>query len=54
MDIIIIGTNDIKSLSLIDPAYAVEGVRDFIGNAGALDDDQFEWDYEQNVYLCSQ
>lgn len=54
MKIIINETNTIESLEIIDPCTGIDWIKDFIGNAGALSDGQFEWDDEQDAYLCDQ
>lgn len=54
MNIVIKETNARESLEIIDPRTGVNWIQDFIGNAGALSDGQFEWDDELDAYVCDQ
>ncbi|EGY51312.1 hypothetical protein [Neisseria shayeganii] len=54
MEIIIKETNTRETLSIIDHKTGCNFIADFIGNTGALDDGQFEWNEEQNAYICNQ
>lgn len=54
MKVIIKETNKEETLEFIDPRTGIDWVTDFIGNYGALDDGQFEWDEELDAYLCDQ
>lgn len=47
-------TSTIETLSIIDPKSGVDYISDFIGNAGALSDGQFEYDEDRDAYVCSQ
>jgi hypothetical protein len=55
MNIIISGiTPANKTLSIIDPKTGIDYIQDFIGNTGALIDGQFNYDDDQDVYICDQ
>ena len=54
MKIIIKETQKIETLSIIDPKTGVDYIADFVGNAGALIDGQFEWNEEFDAYICDQ
>ncbi|MDD5330220.1 MAG: hypothetical protein PHX38_09460 [Sulfuricella sp.] len=54
MKIIIKETSAVETLSIIDPKSGVDYIYDFIGNAGALIDGQFEWDEDRDAYVCDQ
>ncbi|WP_125782814.1 hypothetical protein [Pseudoalteromonas rubra] len=54
MNIIIENTTRTETLSLIDPQSDMNCIIDFIGNAGALTDGQFNYDEARDAYVCSQ
>ena len=54
MKIIIKETSAVETLSIIDPKSGVDYISDFIGNTGALNDGQFEWDEDRDAYVCDQ
>jgi hypothetical protein len=54
MKIIIRETNHHETLSISDPRTGIDYTSDFIGNAGALIDGQFEYDDDQGAYVCDQ
>ena len=45
------GTKEILSITA---RGGIDYIVDFIGNTGAFNDGQFEWDDEQDAYLCNQ
>jgi hypothetical protein len=47
-------TGKIKHLNIYDPKTGIDWTNDLIGNAGALQDGQFEYDYDTDVYLTNQ
>lgn len=47
-------TGETKELELIDQKTGCSWVVDFIGNTGAMNDGQFEYDEDNGVYLCDQ
>lgn len=54
MNIIIKETSEVETLSIVDPKSGVDYISDFIGNTGALNDGQFEWNEERYAYVCDQ
>ena len=46
-------TKEIKELGIIDIASGQDWVKDFIGNGGAFNDGQFEYDDELELYQAS-
>lgn len=46
-------SGEFKSLEFIDPRTGANNARDLIGNYGALDDGQFEYDPELELYTCT-
>lgn len=54
MNIIIKESGARHTLSIIDPESGVNYIQDFIGNAGALIDGQFEYDDDQDAFVCDQ
>lgn len=54
MKIIIKETSAAETLSIIDPKSGVDYILDFIGNAGALIDGQFDRDEDRDAYVCGQ
>lgn len=54
MDIKIRQTGLNETLSIIDPRTGMDYISDFVGNTGAFNDGQFEYDAEQSSYLCDQ
>ena len=47
-------TNESRELTLNDPKTKTDYVVGFIGNTGALDDGQFEYDDDTEVYTTTQ
>ncbi|GIV82687.1 MAG: hypothetical protein KatS3mg051_2041 [Anaerolineae bacterium] len=41
------------TLSIIDPSTGINYAQEFVGNAGALSDGQFEYSEEHDAYVCS-
>lgn len=54
MKIIIKETNATETLSIIDSRTSTDYTVDFIGNNGALSDNQFKLDEETGFYHCDQ
>lgn len=54
MEIIIKETGVTETLEIIDPTTGVNYIADFIGNTGALIDDQFEYNDETDEWSCDQ
>lgn len=54
MEIIIRETGKCETLSIIDNKTGVDYINDFVGNHGALDDGQFDFDADRGVYVCNQ
>ncbi len=54
MNIFIKETEQLNTLTLIDPKSNVNYIDDFIGNYGALTDGQFTYDNELDAYICNQ
>lgn len=54
INVMITGTQTASTLSLIDPETGVDWVKDFIGNYGAFNDDQFVWEETHGVYFAAQ
>lgn len=47
-------TGKIKHLNIYDPKTGIDWTNDLIGNAGALQNGQFEYNYDDDVYFASQ
>lgn len=54
MTVRIIETNEIKELGIIDPVSCMDYVTDFIGNTGAMNDGQFTWYEDDDLYEVSR
>jgi hypothetical protein len=52
MKIIIKESQEAKELNLIDPETNTNWIGDFVGNTGALEDGQFVYDEETDVYAA--
>jgi len=53
MKVYIKESGEFKNLEFIDPRTGVNNAQDLIGNYGALDDGQFEYDSELESYTCT-
>lgn len=54
LNVVIVGTSNIQTLSLIDPNTGVDWVKDLIGNFAGFDDGQFVWNESQGAYIATQ
>lgn len=54
MQVKIIETGAVESLSAIDASTGCDYTQDLIGNTGALSNGQFEQIEDTGIYLCSQ
>lgn len=50
MNVRIIKTKEVKELGIIDAASGQDYIADFIGNTGAMNDGQFVWFEEDDMY----